>query len=244
MSLRSRRRRLVCPSTAASSSCQMRWATRSSIRTAISCCTTSVLGTASPSHATSRSTANKMRTAPLWALRTRNRLMHDGLSFTKEHAIGRHGGQAARREEPIQRFVPNPEGPAPGVSGFALSRGRPGWAGRTPCPSFAAPSGGRASGQALRCGTFPCSRGKAGMASSAAFGVRPRPDPARWERDLCLAALRLAVRRGGGSTVEAPPDLADEAVRRAAGIYSRESCLMASSRLSRVTSLIPDGVPA
>ena len=27
-------------------------------------------------------TANKIRTAPLWALRTRNRLMHDGLSFT------------------------------------------------------------------------------------------------------------------------------------------------------------------
>jgi CxxC motif-containing protein (DUF1111 family) len=31
--------------------------------------------------------ANKTRTAPLWALRTRNRLMHDGLSFTKEEAI-------------------------------------------------------------------------------------------------------------------------------------------------------------
>src|SRR5262245_46856835 len=39
-------------------------------------------------------TANKMRTAPLWALRTRNRLMHDGLSFTKEEAINRHRGQA------------------------------------------------------------------------------------------------------------------------------------------------------
>ena len=39
-------------------------------------------------------TANQMRTAPLWALRTRNRLMHDGLSFTKEEAIQRHGGQA------------------------------------------------------------------------------------------------------------------------------------------------------
>ena len=38
--------------------------------------------------------ANKMRTAPLWALRTRNRLMHDGLSFTKEEAITRHAGQA------------------------------------------------------------------------------------------------------------------------------------------------------
>ncbi|MGH6622672.1 MAG: di-heme oxidoredictase family protein [Burkholderiaceae bacterium] len=40
-------------------------------------------------------TANQIRTAPLWALRTRNRLMHDGLSMTKEDAIGRHGGQAA-----------------------------------------------------------------------------------------------------------------------------------------------------
>jgi CxxC motif-containing protein (DUF1111 family) len=39
-------------------------------------------------------TVNKMRTAPLWALRTRNRLMHDGLSFTQEDAIQRHRGQA------------------------------------------------------------------------------------------------------------------------------------------------------
>jgi CxxC motif-containing protein (DUF1111 family) len=39
--------------------------------------------------------ANKMRTAPLWGLRTRNRLMHDGLSFTVREAIRRHGGQAA-----------------------------------------------------------------------------------------------------------------------------------------------------
>jgi CxxC motif-containing protein (DUF1111 family) len=41
------------------------------------------------------STANQIRTAPLWGLRTRNRLMHDGLSFTKQEAIARHGGQAA-----------------------------------------------------------------------------------------------------------------------------------------------------
>lgn len=39
-------------------------------------------------------TANLIRTAPLWALRTRNRLMHDGLSFTKQEAILRHAGQA------------------------------------------------------------------------------------------------------------------------------------------------------
>jgi CxxC motif-containing protein (DUF1111 family) len=41
------------------------------------------------------STANKMRTAPLWGLRTRNRLMHDGLTLTKEDAIARHKGQAS-----------------------------------------------------------------------------------------------------------------------------------------------------
>jgi CxxC motif-containing protein (DUF1111 family) len=39
-------------------------------------------------------TANQIRTAPLWGLRTRNRLMHDGLSFTKQEAIQRHAGQA------------------------------------------------------------------------------------------------------------------------------------------------------
>ena len=39
-------------------------------------------------------TASQIRTAPLWALRTRNRLMHDGLSFTKQEAIMRHAGQA------------------------------------------------------------------------------------------------------------------------------------------------------
>jgi CxxC motif-containing protein (DUF1111 family) len=41
------------------------------------------------------STANQMRTAPLWGLRTRNRLMHDGLSLTKQDTIQRHAGQAA-----------------------------------------------------------------------------------------------------------------------------------------------------
>jgi CxxC motif-containing protein (DUF1111 family) len=39
-------------------------------------------------------TAHQMRTAPLWGLRTRNRLMHDGLSFTLTEAIQRHAGQA------------------------------------------------------------------------------------------------------------------------------------------------------
>lgn len=40
------------------------------------------------------STASQIRTAPLWGLRTRNRLMHDGLSFSLEDAITRHNGQA------------------------------------------------------------------------------------------------------------------------------------------------------
>ena len=40
-------------------------------------------------------TAHQIRTAPLWGLRTRNRLMHDGLSFTLRDAIQRHAGQAA-----------------------------------------------------------------------------------------------------------------------------------------------------
>ena len=43
--------------------------------------------------------ANKVRTAPLWGLRTRSRLMHDGLSYTLREAIVRHQGEAlsARR---------------------------------------------------------------------------------------------------------------------------------------------------
>ena len=40
-------------------------------------------------------TAQQIRTAPLWGLRTRNRLMHDGLSFTKQEVIQRHSGQAS-----------------------------------------------------------------------------------------------------------------------------------------------------
>jgi len=35
-----------------------------------------------------------IRTAPLWGLRTRNRLMHDGLTFNAQEAIQRHAGQA------------------------------------------------------------------------------------------------------------------------------------------------------
>jgi CxxC motif-containing protein (DUF1111 family) len=40
-------------------------------------------------------TANRMRTPPLWGLRTRSRLMHDGRSLTTTDAIRRHRGEAS-----------------------------------------------------------------------------------------------------------------------------------------------------
>src|SRR5215470_7190162 len=41
-----------------------------------------------------QATANMMRTSPLWGGRTKDRLMHDLLSFTRNDAILRHGGEA------------------------------------------------------------------------------------------------------------------------------------------------------
>jgi CxxC motif-containing protein (DUF1111 family) len=38
--------------------------------------------------------ANRMRTPPLWGVRTRARLMHDGESLTRNDAILRHAGEA------------------------------------------------------------------------------------------------------------------------------------------------------
>ncbi len=46
-------------------------------------------------------TANRMRTAPLWGVRTKSRLMHDGKSLTLEDAILRHRGEA---EDARDRF--------------------------------------------------------------------------------------------------------------------------------------------
>jgi CxxC motif-containing protein (DUF1111 family) len=40
------------------------------------------------------STRNRVRTAPLWGLRTRDRLMHDGESLSRNEAILRHAGEA------------------------------------------------------------------------------------------------------------------------------------------------------
>jgi CxxC motif-containing protein (DUF1111 family) len=46
-------------------------------------------------------TANKLRTAPLWGLRTKPRFMHDLGSLSLEDAIARHEGEA---REPARRF--------------------------------------------------------------------------------------------------------------------------------------------
>jgi len=46
-------------------------------------------------------TANKLRTAPLWGLRTKPRFMHDLKSLSLEDAISRHDGEA---REPARRF--------------------------------------------------------------------------------------------------------------------------------------------
>jgi CxxC motif-containing protein (DUF1111 family) len=43
-----------------------------------------------------QSTANKMRTPPLWGLRTKSRMMHDLLSTTRNNAILRHGNEAVQ----------------------------------------------------------------------------------------------------------------------------------------------------
>jgi Predicted thiol oxidoreductase len=41
-----------------------------------------------------QSTRNKVRTAPLWGLRTRTRLMHDGANVTRLDSVLRHAGEA------------------------------------------------------------------------------------------------------------------------------------------------------
>jgi CxxC motif-containing protein (DUF1111 family) len=47
-------------------------------------------------------TINLLRTAPLWGVRTRNRLMHDGEDITRNNAILRHTNQA---EPVIQNYI-------------------------------------------------------------------------------------------------------------------------------------------
>ncbi|MGB2590706.1 MAG: di-heme oxidoredictase family protein [Candidatus Acidiferrum sp.] len=50
------------------------------------------------------SSANKMRTAPLWGVRLHSRLMHDGASLTFTDAIRRHRGEAASVTEAFEKL--------------------------------------------------------------------------------------------------------------------------------------------
>ncbi len=51
--------------------------------------------------------ANKIRTAPLWGVRLRTRLMHDGLSVTLVDAIRRHRGEASEVRRRFQSLSKN-----------------------------------------------------------------------------------------------------------------------------------------
>jgi len=48
--------------------------------------------------------ANKLRTAPLWGLRLRPRLMHDGQTLTLLDAIRRHRGEASEAASRFERL--------------------------------------------------------------------------------------------------------------------------------------------
>jgi CxxC motif-containing protein (DUF1111 family) len=52
------------------------------------------------------SSRNKIRTAPLWGVRLRPRLMHDGASLTFRDAIVRHGGEAKHVSEQFEKLKP------------------------------------------------------------------------------------------------------------------------------------------
>jgi CxxC motif-containing protein (DUF1111 family) len=51
-------------------------------------------------------TANKIRTPPLWGLRTHPVFMHDGASTTISDAIARHGGQASTARAQFNSLLP------------------------------------------------------------------------------------------------------------------------------------------
>jgi CxxC motif-containing protein (DUF1111 family) len=53
-----------------------------------------------------QSTANKFRTAPLWGLRFRQDLMHDGDSPGTEAAVKRHGGEATAVRRQYEQLTP------------------------------------------------------------------------------------------------------------------------------------------
>ena len=51
-------------------------------------------------------TQYKMRTMPLWGLRTRTQLMHDAQSATFADAIGRHRHEAADEASAFEQLTP------------------------------------------------------------------------------------------------------------------------------------------
>jgi CxxC motif-containing protein (DUF1111 family) len=51
-------------------------------------------------------TANKLRTAPLWGLRTKARFMHDLKSLSLENAISRHAGEAREARDQFKELNP------------------------------------------------------------------------------------------------------------------------------------------
>lgn len=57
-----------------------------------------------------QSTANKLRTPPLWGVRLRTRLMHDGKSTSTNSAILRHGGEAGFVSERYRRLPTTQKG--------------------------------------------------------------------------------------------------------------------------------------
>ena len=50
------------------------------------------------------SSRNKIRTAPLWGVRLRPRLMHDGASLTLRDAIQRHRGEAMHESQKFEKL--------------------------------------------------------------------------------------------------------------------------------------------
>jgi CxxC motif-containing protein (DUF1111 family) len=49
-------------------------------------------------------TQNRIRTAPLWGLRLRSRLMHDGASVTLRDAVLRHGGESSEAAKDFRKL--------------------------------------------------------------------------------------------------------------------------------------------
>src|SRR5438874_1876165 len=65
-------------------------------------------------------TANKMRTAALWGMRTRDRLMHDGLSTSRTDAIERHNGEGTDAPKEIRVSLRSAAKPTDHFSEFAV----------------------------------------------------------------------------------------------------------------------------